>query len=226
MKTISAVVITLMLISFILPLQEHITYLQIKYDLREDFVMMPGEFAIAFLISGFRGLAADLLWLKIDEFWHEGKWYNMPAVLRAVTWIQKDFISAWSLAAWHLAYNLSSYEEDEAKKQLYVNQGLGLLKEGMMKNPDRYELYFELGWLYYDKVKNYDEAIKYFRRATRFTHPSYIDRLIAHAYAKKNDLENAKKEWERCLGVFQDDIYHIGLAKKNLKKIDEQLRGQ
>jgi tetratricopeptide (TPR) repeat protein len=223
MKDFIIVVLILAVLSYSLPLQEDIRYLRIKYGLRDDFVLTPGEFAMTFVLSGFRGLASDLLWLKVDMLWHSGKWYLMTPTLRMITWLQKDFMAAWGLASWHLGYNLSHYAQTEEDKQKYIGQAIELLKNGIAKNPDRYDLYWELGWFYFDKLENYDEAIRYFRRAIRFEHPLYIDRLIAKAYMEKGEYAKAKKELMRCLELPDADMYHLGIVKKNLRKVEELL---
>lgn len=218
------VALILALISYLPLLQQELRSMRISQGLQDDLVLLPGEFATAFIFSGFRGLACDLLWLKVDEYWHTGKWYMMPQTLRAITWLQKDFMPAWGLASWHLAYNISRRADTEKEKQQYITDAIDLLKEGIFKNPGRYDLYYELGWLYFDRLQDYDSAIKYFRKAIKFEHPMYIDRLIANCYMKKGDLESAKMEWERCLRLPGSNMYHLGIAKKNLKTIEEQLR--
>jgi tetratricopeptide (TPR) repeat protein len=73
------------------------------------------------------------------------------------------------------------------------------------------------------RLRDYDEAIRYFRGAARYKHPSYIDRLIAHAYRKKGDIEAEYKQWQHCLTIFQNDSYHIDITDKHLRKAQEKL---
>ena len=75
-----------------------------------------------------------------------------------------------------------------------------------------------------DSIYFYAEGIRYFRGATRFKHPSYIDRLVAHAYRKMGDTESEYEEWKRCLTVFTDDEYHIDIVKKHLKRAERKLK--
>ncbi|MBU4377221.1 MAG: tetratricopeptide repeat protein [Candidatus Omnitrophica bacterium] len=209
----------------ILVLQASINYSRVTEDLEEAIVIMPGEFATNFVIGGFRGLAVDLLWLKLDELWHEGKWFDIIPILRSITWMQPHFLEAWELGAWHLAYNCYAYAESAgiAEKDMYIDEGIRFLKEGIARNRNVYDLWFNLGWIYYHKLKNYEEGIRHFRAAIRYKHPSYIDRLIAHAYRKEGDIESEYKEWQRCLTVFTDDPYHMQLSREHLEKAKEKL---
>ena len=207
----------------ILPLQQSINYSRVTEDLVEQLVIMPGEFVTNFAIGGFKGIAVDIMWIQIDELWHSGRWFDVVPVLRAITWMQPHFLEAWEFGAWHLAYNLYAYSEEMSGREKYIQQGIMMMKEGLSKNRNSYDLWFSLGWIYYHKLKDYDESIKYFRGAARYEHPSYIDRLIAHAYRKKGDIESEYREWQRCLAVFRDDSYHTDIATKHLEKAKEKL---
>ena len=216
--------IVILLFIIIAPVQQSINYGRVTGDLTENIVIMPGEFATNFVIGGFRGIAADIMWVKIDEMWHHGKWFEIIPLLRSITWMQPHFIEAWNLGAWHLAYNLPVYAEGMPGNEGYVDQGIRFLKEGVAKNRNIYDLWFSLGWIYYNKLADYDSGIKYFKSATRFDHPSYIDRMIAHAYRKKGDIISEYEQWTRCLEVFRDDEYHITTTMRHLAKAGEKLR--
>lgn len=209
----------------ILMLQASINYSRVTEDLEESMIIMPGEFVTNFVIGGFRGIAVDLLWLKIDELWHTGKWFDIIPPLRAITWMQPHFLDAWELGAWHLAYNCYAYAEQAGipDKNKYIDEGIKFIKEGLARNRNVYDLWFNLGWIYYHKLKNYDEGIRYFRAGTRVKHPSYIDRLIAHGYRKKGDIESEYRQWEHCLTIFKDDKYHIDIVKTHLERAKEKL---
>ncbi len=207
----------------ILPLQQAINYSRVTEDLVEQLVIMPGEFVTNFVIGGFRGIAVDIIWIKIDDMWHHGKWFEIIPLLRAATWLQPHFLEAWELGAWHMAYNLYVYAEGMPDREKYIEEGIRFLKEGLAKNRNVYDLWFNLGWIYYHKLKDYDKGIRYFRGAIRYKHPSYIDRLIAHGYRKKGDIEAEYIEWQRCLTVFKDDDYHIDIVERHLEKAKNKL---
>ena len=144
-------------------------------------------------------------------------------MLRAITWLQPHFLEAWELGAWHMAYNLYAYADGMPHRQQYIEQGIRFIKEGLARNRNVYDLWFNLGWIYYHKLNNYDEGMRYFSGATRFKHPSYIDRLIAHAHRKKLDIEAEYRQWQHCLTVFKDDSYHISIVKKHLEEAKKKL---
>jgi tetratricopeptide (TPR) repeat protein len=205
------------------PLQQSIHYSRVTEDLVEKMVIIPGEFVTNFVIGGFRGIAVDILWLKMDEFWHNGKWFEILPILRAITWMQPHFIEAWEIGGWHLSYNLYAYAAGSPDRMRYIEDGIRFLKQGLARNRNVYDLWFNLGWVYYHKLQNYDESIKYYRSAIRYEHPEYIDRLIAHAYRKKGDIVREYEEWLRCEKLYRDNKHHVKIVDRHLKSAREKL---
>lgn len=214
----------LLLLAMLAPIQQSINYSKMTEDLVDNIIIMPGEFVTNFVIVGFRGIAADLLWVKVDGFWHQGRWFEIMPLIKAITWMQPHFLEPWELGSWHLAYNLYAYAGDSPDKGIYIKEAIRFIKEGIAENRGVYNLWFNLGWIYYNKLGDYDDGIRYFRDAVRYEHPNYIDRLIAHAYRKKGDIESEYRQWQYCLTIFQDDSYHIDIVKKHLKAAENRLK--
>jgi tetratricopeptide (TPR) repeat protein len=156
---------------------------------------------IGAILGGFREVAASMLWMKTDQMWHSGEGTGIKALnlMRTVTLLDPHWLEPWRITGWHLAYNLYVETKDPAQRAKFLNMGVDCLKEGISWNPDRYDLYFELGWTYFDKVKDYDEAAKWLGAAIQFDHPEYIERLIAHAYERIPDIPRALDWYDYCL---------------------------
>lgn len=200
--------------------QEEINFLRFKHGLSQNLAIEPGSAIInLFMITGLEGLVVDLLWLRMDEEWHKGRWYEMLPILTAITHIQPNFLAAWELGGWHLAYNMSTYSKDPDQSRKFIAEGINFLKKGIAINRSGYSLYFNLGWIYYHKLNEYKQAIHYFESATRFEHPAYVDRLIAHGYRKLGDKKAEEQQWKRCLELYPDDKYNTKIVTGFLKKI-------
>ncbi|HEY3396361.1 MAG TPA: tetratricopeptide repeat protein [Armatimonadota bacterium] len=158
-------------------------------------------------LGGFQGVAASMLWIKMEELWDSGKgtWLACMQVMRDVTLLDPHWLEPWKILGWHLAYNLYVETKDPAQQAIYLAKGLDILKEGISWNPDTYELYTELGWTYFDKVRDYENATKWFRAALQFPHPEYIERMIAHAYERMPDLDRALDWYDYCLKRYPND---------------------
>jgi len=162
------------------------------------------------ILGGFRGPAANLLWLKMEHYWHSEEWHNCYYVMRTVTWLDPHFVEAWRILGWHLMYNMPVETKDVEMQEKYLLAGANALKEGIAWNPDIYDLYWELGWNYFDKVDDFENAPKWLRAATEFEHPGHIERLIAHAYEKLPDLDKALDWYDYCLKRYPRDGTAIG----------------
>lgn len=177
-------------------LQVSIDYQRKVEDLESVLLLMPGEMAGNLVMSGFKGLAADLLWLKIEDYWHSGQHYRMLPMFEAIGWLQPTYVTVWAVGGWHMAYNCYAAMQTEEDRRFWYEQGIQFLKRGLGYNRERYDLYFELGWTYYHKGKDYANAVRYFSQAVKFPHPEYVDDVLAHAYEKNGQIPEAIRTWE------------------------------
>lgn len=284
-------------------LQVSIDYNKKLEDLESGLLLMPGQIAGSLVLSGFKGMAADLLWLNIENYWHTGQHYKMLPLLESIAWLQPHYITVWAVGGWHMSYNifaevksnklvktykervkklsekdkkslkeliaigdrliylieelslkigmeedkipellaelnnyeyfLSKYKEDDKNKffveslkkfvgivneMLYwYKQGVEFLKKGVAYNPDRYDLYFELGWTYYHKGKDYKNAVRYLKKAVKFPHPEYVDDVLAHAYEKNGQKDLALKQWEKLLNTSFKNIAERAIRELKTK---------
>jgi tetratricopeptide (TPR) repeat protein len=119
--------------------------------------------------------------------------------MRLVTLLDPHWLEPWRITAWHLAYNLYVETDDPELQSKYLQMGVDCLKEGVSWNPDRYDLYVELGWTYFDKVEDFEEAAKWFEASKFYPHPAYVDRLVGHAYERMPDVPRALDAYDYCL---------------------------
>ncbi len=272
-------------------LQVSIDYSKKVEELESGLLLMPGQVAGSLVLSGFKGLAADLLWLNIENYWHSGQHYKMLPLLEAIAWLQPHYINVWAVGGWHMSYNIfaevrdakqnlikeynekvkklsekekkslqkvlaiggrtiyliknlglkkgmqedkipdlisemNNYEhflnnyryEKNSKNAFFVEsdkqfvacvkemlfwytQGIEFDKKGVVYNSDRYDLYFETGWIYYHKGMDYKNSVRYLKKAIKFPHPDYVDDCLAHAYEKNGQIDMAMKQWEKLLNT-------------------------
>lgn len=158
------------------------------------------------ILGGFRGIAADLLWMQGEEYWHTGRWWDMLPLMKAVTMLDPHFVEVWRSAAWHIAYNLGAEVNSPLEKRKFIKAGLDLLEQGIRKNMDTWELYFEAGWINVDKGANPQAAAEYFEKAAQFPDaPDVNYHILAHAYEDTADIGEALGAWQKSLEVNPDD---------------------
>lgn len=179
------------------------------------------------MLGSFRGVAANFLWLKMHRLWDMGQAAEIGRtgeaedVMRTVTLLDPHWLDPWVFAGWHYAYNLSYEAEADRNYRLqgrYIEAGINYLREGVSYNPGTYELYFELGWTYFDKLKDYEQAAEWARATLAFPHPDYIPRQIAHGYERIPDIPKALDWYEYCMMQNPSD----GTAKGAILTIRER----
>jgi hypothetical protein len=116
-------------------------------------------------LGGFRGLLADALWVRASGLQDEGKVFEVAELTEWITRLEPRSPEVWSYHAWNLAYNIASLFPAPADRWRWVKNGVRLLRdEGIPSNPRDPRLYWELGWLYADKVAGrWDPAQVYYR---------------------------------------------------------------
>ena len=117
--------------------------------------------------GGFRGLAADLLWLRASDLQERGQYFELVQLADWITKLEPRFTSVWAYQAWNMAYNISVLLNDPAERWRWVRQGISLLRDnGLRYNPGSAGLYSELAWLFFHKMgQDYDQAHFFYKRA-------------------------------------------------------------
>lgn len=169
-----------------------------------------GIAVIAALLGGFRKSAANVLWLQSDANWYEGRHYRTVPLGQLVTTLDPQFVEAWTVTCWHLAYNMSVEASSGDEAADLIRQGIEFAEKGLPWNSTRYELYQEIGWTYYDKLQNYARAAEYFKKAIEHPHPTFLERAIAHAYERIPDIDKALFWYDISLKKYKTDPVATG----------------
>ena len=176
-----------------------------KAGIGERWVVLEGRFAGPTLL-GFADVVADGLWLVANEYFWNKEYLKLVPLFRSITWLDPHYILVYRIGGWHFAYNLRHVVDCSEEKALeFVNAGIEFLKEGIANNPNKYDLYFELGFLYFEKVRNYKLASEYFAGAVKLEHPAYVNRMLAHSYQRSGQLEKSLEEWGRIVETRPED---------------------
>lgn len=119
-----------------------------------DLEGMPPHVAVVTAALGtFRGLAVDLLWARAEHLQDEGEFYEAQTLSQWITTLQPRFQKVWAFQAWNLAYNIAAATQVPAERWSWVNRGIELLRaRGIPLNPRAANLYFELSWLFQNKI--------------------------------------------------------------------------
>ncbi len=111
-------------------------------------------------LGGFRGLIANLLWIRAGQLQDDGKYFEMVQLADWITKLQPHFVTVWVHQAWNLSYNISVKFPDHADRWQWVQRGIELLRDqGIPWNPQETMMYRELAWHFQHKMgANMDDA--------------------------------------------------------------------
>jgi hypothetical protein len=168
-------------------------------------------------LGGFRTVAADLCWLKVDQLWDGGSWYLLPTVMESAVQLDPHFVLAWQVYGWHLAYNLNAESISLMDKKYWLGEGVKVLERGVDANPDVSEMTHELAWTYLDRVHDLPKAAEFFYRAAKLPGAKPFDvRLRYRAYENLLDFKNLWPAMEWAAKQFPDDHVHQYLVHRDI----------
>ncbi len=125
--------------------------------------------AVAFTtvaLGGFRGILADILWMRAGSLQDEGRYFELVQLSDWIVKLQPRSPPIWAYHAWNMAYNLSALMSAPAEKWRWVRNGITLLRdEGMAYNPGSARLHQELAWLFLHKLGTSDDSAAAYYRA-------------------------------------------------------------
>ncbi len=164
------------------------------------------------MFFGLRKVAANFLWLQVEDFWHEGQMHRMVPLMRTCVALDPSFVDAYLMGAWHLAYNIPAaleFTPEELKewserrqrwmgvREHWYFAGVDLLKDGAWNNPRDFRLYFDLGYsIYENKLEDHENAAIYIREATRQWHELWVDRMYYLVLMRNGQYEESIEGWE------------------------------
>ena len=117
-------------------------------------------------LGGFRGILADLLWMRAGRLQDEGRFFELAQLSDWIARLQPRSPAIWAYHAWNMAYNIPALLPDPADRWRWVQTGINLLRDdGMSLNPGSARLHRELAWLYLHKLGTDDDSSAPYYRA-------------------------------------------------------------
>jgi hypothetical protein len=116
-------------------------------------------------LGGFRGLIANMLWLRATDLQEEDKYFEMVQLSDWITKLQPHIVTVWVHLAWNMAYNISIKFNDPKDRWPWVRRGIELLRDEALKyNPNEVLIYRELAWFFQHKMgADLDDAHGYYK---------------------------------------------------------------
>lgn len=171
----------------------------------------PGRSVGETQADGILAGVADKLWAQNDVYWHQGDYPRIIAQDRIIVQADPHFIECYTTGAWLM---WSDGQDRDAE---------GFYKQCIGSNPGQSAAYFDYGFFLYSHLHRYADAQRVFARSAALPDAGVLDmRMLAHAYEKLGQYDNAVTVWRRIKarwpqGAPQDGT-HGAVDTNNLNK--------
>lgn len=197
---------------------------------------LPIEFALG-AATGFREAVAGLLWVRTDEFFHNGDYEAITPMIRIITWLDPHQVDVYETGAWHMDYNFT--DSNQRSDRRYIPLSLALMNEGIANNPTIADMRGDLGFThYFRKIADFPKSAQVFAAGQAMTqdlwnqslaHPNdtelhkeaYDGRTsviglghgLAHALEAQGRIPEALAQWQYCVATHEDNVKR-GIGKE------------
>ncbi len=187
---------------------KHRQFLEAMKPKTPEEIRIGGESPFQALIPvalGFREVMASLMWIRADDLFHLGEYGPILALVKRIAFIDPHNLDVYATGAWHMAYNFMD--------RRLVQDGVEFLEDGTRNNPHVYDLFFELGYMHYDKSKVYPEAVRWYREGRnkptttgKSRAPMFVWSSYCHALERTGDVDAALVAWQEDLNLAEQDL--------------------
>jgi len=114
----------------------------------------PPELELATkVLGGFRGILADVLWLRSQQMMMDSRYFEMVQLHDWISYLEPHIAEVWLYSSWNMAYNISVEMKTPEERWYWVKKGIELLRDkGIEWNQNCAELYWQLGYFYSHKI--------------------------------------------------------------------------
>jgi len=188
------------------------TYRPYLYD---DLYLPSGKF-MEQVSLGYKQITADVIWSQAVQYYggyrkgdHDLAYFE--GLIHLVTDLDPHFVFPYRFGALVLSQDMEAFD-----------RGIRILRKGMHHNPTKWELPFEIGFLYFVDAGDPDMAARYFELASRMPDaPDLARRFAAFVYSRAGHDEMSIRMWEELKNT-SDEPYMRELADRYLDKLKRQ----
>ena len=173
---------------------------------------------------GFEGLMACIYWTRAVQYFGarhfvRAQSYNeLAPLLEITTALDPHLVPAYEFGASFLA---PAPPEGAGEPRRAVQ----LMEYGIAYNPDNWQLYYDLGFVYYTELKDYKHASEAFERGSRTPNAHPAMKVLAARMAENGgDVTTARILWSATYQSSKDGyIRQNALAHLNAIQVDEDV---
>lgn len=184
----------------------------------EEAPWLPPAGAVRVMFLGYHALAADLFWFRAVQYFGEHiqtdqRYPHLYRLVDLTTSLDPHFLDAYQLGGLFLSIGRAFPE------------AIAIYRKGIEHNPDRWELAYDLGRMFFLDLGDIPSALEWIERANTLPgHPPYVPRLTAWLRTRAGLIEAALEMWERILET-TDNPWIREKAAQEIRKLRARQRG-
>jgi hypothetical protein len=187
------------------------------YTRDDEELLLRSPSVVRELSLGYDSLLADIYWTRAVQYYgnragRENQKYDLLwPLLDIATTLDSKLIVAYRFGAIFLS-------EPAPAGAGRADLAIALVKKGIARNPDEWNLNSDLGFLYYWRMRDYTNAAAAYLEGSRNPNaPAWLKMMAARITEKGGSLETSRMIWSEIYGSTQD--------KKVRARAVEMLRG-
>jgi tetratricopeptide (TPR) repeat protein len=161
----------------------------------EETMLLRSPKLARYMSLGYTGLAADIYWTRAIQYFGEkhqtrtSRYELLEPLLNLTTTLDPHLIVAYEFGAFFLAQKAPQGAGDP-------EAAVRLVERGIRQNPDRWRLYFNLGFIHYIERHDYEAAARAFEAGSRHPHAlPWMKTMAAKMREKAGDVNIARALW-------------------------------
>ena len=162
----------------------------------EEMLYLPSGSVLKTLSLGHHGLLADIYWMRAVQYYggkrlkNERRFDLLEPLLNITTTLDPQLIHAYRFGSIFLSEKLPVGAEQPQRAVL-------LLQKGIERNPDQWQLYRDLGFVYYWYLQDYKKAAEAFLGGAKNPKAGrWMRTFAAELLAKGGSRETARFLWQ------------------------------
>lgn len=161
----------------------------------QEVLFVSSPKAVKRMSLGYDGLVADIYWTRAVQYFG-GKHaagashYRLLAPLLEITTALDPHL----IVAYQFGGNFLAPQPPNGAGM--PKEAIALVQDGIRHNPEVWQLYYQLGFIYYMDMKDYEQAARAFQRGSELpnTHP-FLRLMAAQMAAHAGDRQMARMLW-------------------------------
>lgn len=197
-----------------------------------------GQGLVVGMLGGFRTIMADFLWIRLNTDWEKRDLLKVTALSKLVTtldprpdffWINSARMTAYDMPNWRIreegGYDAVPESRQGELDRQQAEQAFEILHRALSFHPDSPKLHLEMGQIYLNRLKDYENAAEWFLSASELPGaPYYAARIYGELLRRQGKDYEAYVYYQQLFRDLPDDPYaQHGTIYQRIQELEEEL---